>query len=95
MMPPIGYLTGGVDFSAHKAVLKPAVEEGGKVVKPEVALGWGEFVNTTIQFIIVAFCLFMVIKAMNTAKAASKRKRNPAPPNHGSRKAPDGNPRPP
>lgn len=74
MMPPIGYITGGVDFSGHKAVLKPEAMDGVKKI-PEVAIGWGEFVNTTIQFIIMAFCLFLVIKAMNTAKARFEKKK--------------------
>lgn len=71
MMPPIGVLTGGVDFADKKLVMKSAVlDSAGKVTVPEVAIGWGEFVNALINFLIVAFCLFLVIKAMNAAKKA-------------------------
>ena len=63
IMPPIGLLTGGVDFAALKLVLKPAA---GKAT--EVAIGYGVFINTIIQFLIVAFVIFMMIKAINTLK---------------------------
>jgi large conductance mechanosensitive channel len=62
MMPPIGYLTGGVDFS--KKAINLAVSEG----QAPVVIGYGEFVNAVIQFIIIAFCLFMIVKAMNSVK---------------------------
>lgn len=65
IMPPIGYLTGGVDFSQIKYVLK-AADEVAK--KPEVAINLGNFINVVIQFLIVAFCIFMVIKALNSMK---------------------------
>jgi large conductance mechanosensitive channel len=72
IMPPIGYLTGGVDFSEIKYVLK-AADEVAK--KPEVAINLGNFINVVIQFVIVAFCIFMVIKALNSMK----RKEDKAP----------------
>lgn len=68
LMPPLGYLTGGIDFADKKWVLAEAVMEGVKIVKPEVAIGYGEFLNALIQFTIVAFALFMVIKAINRLK---------------------------
>ena len=81
MMPPIGLLTGGVDFSKQALVIKEGVTNAaGVVTTPAVVIGWGEFVNTVIQFIIVAFCLFMVIKAMNNAKARFEKKKEAAPP---------------
>jgi large conductance mechanosensitive channel len=63
MMPVIGFLTGGVDFSKESFELKAAV---GDI--PAVVIGYGEFINAFIQFLIIAFCLFLVIKAMNTLK---------------------------
>jgi large conductance mechanosensitive channel len=75
MMPPIGYLTGGVDFS--KKALELAAAEGDK---PAVVVGYGEFINAIIQFTIVAFCLFMVIKAMNTVKKKEAAAAPAAPP---------------
>ncbi len=65
VMPPIGYLTGGVNFSELKAVLKEA-DPATKAA--EVAVRYGNFINTVIQFLIVAFCIFLVVKAINTLK---------------------------
>lgn|SRR5690606_1936163 len=65
IMPPIGYITGGVDFSSMKYVIQEGNEAAGVA---EVSLAYGNFINTVIQFIIVAFCIFMVIKAMNSLK---------------------------
>lgn len=75
VMPPIGMLTGGVDFKDLKLTLKDAVMEGDKVVKAAVSMNIGVFINTVIDFVIVAFAIFMVIKAMN----AMKRKKEEAP----------------
>ena len=65
IMPPIGLLIGGVDFSKWAITLKEAsVDAAGQAV-PAVAIGIGDFINTLIQFVIVAFAIFMVIKAIN------------------------------
>ena len=65
IMPPIGLLIGGVDFSRLSIVLKEAtVDAAGKEV-PAVVLAYGEFINAVIQFIIVAFAIFLVVKAIN------------------------------
>lgn len=65
IMPPIGLLIGGVDFSKLGITLKAAtVDAAGKEV-PAVVLAYGEFINAVIQFIIVAFAIFMVVKAIN------------------------------
>ena len=63
IMPPIGVLTGGVDFAALKWVLKPAA---GKVA--ETAIGYGVFINTVIQFIIIALAIFLMVKAVNSLR---------------------------
>jgi len=62
IMPPIGLLIGGIDFSAWKWVLKAAGADG----KGEVAIGIGVFLNTIIQFIIVAAAIFIVVKIINS-----------------------------
>lgn len=67
IMPPIGILTGGIDFSQHKIVMKMADAAAGT---PEVALGWGLFVNALIQFVIIGAAIFMVVKAINKAMPA-------------------------
>ena len=78
IMPPIGLITGGVDFADLKWVLKPAdvTDPAHKVA--EVAIQYGVFINTLIQFIIVAFAIFMVVKAIN--KMSRKQEDAPAPP---------------
>ena len=73
MMPPIGYLMGGVDFKDRGLTLLPKTD-----ASPGVTIQWGVFANTIIQFLIVAFCLFMVIKAMNTIM--KKKAAAPKPP---------------
>ena len=65
IMPPIGVLIGGVDFSKLAFTLKAAsVDAAGKEV-PAVLLGYGEFLNAILQFLIVAFAIFMVVKLIN------------------------------
>lgn len=73
IMPPIGLLLGGVDFSDLAITLK-AAEEG----QPAVMLKYGMFINTVIDFLIIAFAIFMVIKAMNALK--KKEEEKPAAP---------------
>ncbi len=73
VMPPIGVLTGGVDFSALKLVLKPA---DAAAKRPETAILYGAFLNTVIQFLIIAFVVFMLVRLVN----AMRRKEVEAPP---------------
>ncbi len=73
IMPPIGLLVGGIDFSNLTITLKEAVENS-----PAVVIKYGVFINTVIDFIIVAWAIFMVIKAMNSLK--KKEEAKPAPP---------------
>jgi len=65
IMPPIGYVTGGIDFKNLKFVIKPG-DPANKVA--EVAVTYGNFINTVIEFLIIAFCIFMVVKAINSLK---------------------------
>jgi large conductance mechanosensitive channel len=62
IMPPIGWLIGGIDFSDYKWVLKPA---DAVAKKAEVAIQYGLFINVLIQFFIVAAAIFLVVKAIN------------------------------
>lgn len=73
IMPPIGILLGGVDFSK----LAITIKEGSEGVEP-VLLKYGVFINTIIDFLIIAFAIFMVIKAMNSLK--KKQEEAPAAP---------------
>jgi large conductance mechanosensitive channel len=75
IMPPIGAITGGVDFKNLEIVLKEAtVDAAGKPV-PAVAIGYGVFINTVIDFVIIAFAIFMVVKLMSFAR---KKQAEPA-----------------
>ncbi len=78
IMPPIGVLTGGIDFSAMKWVLKPGDDSDPKHKIAEVAINYGTFINTIITFIIIAFAIFMVIKLMN--RLQKKQEEAPAAP---------------
>ena len=80
VMPPIGLITGGIDFSKLEWVLRadnPATE-----VIEKVAIGYGGFINTVIQFLIVAAAVFLLVKAINTARreAPAEPEAPPAPP---------------
>ena len=63
IMPPIGFLLGGVDFKNLKLVLKAATAD-----VPAVTLNYGQFINTTLDFLIVAFSIFLVVKGINRLK---------------------------
>jgi len=65
IMPLIGMITGGVDFSDLKWVLKPADASNPAHKVAEVAVQYGAFINTLIQFVIIAFAIFLVVKAIN------------------------------
>ena len=66
IMPPIGLLTGGIDFSSMRWVLKPGDENDPKHKIAEVAIGYGAFINTIITFLIIAAAIFLVVKAINS-----------------------------
>ncbi|MGO1595481.1 MAG: large-conductance mechanosensitive channel protein MscL [Sphingobacterium sp.] len=69
IMPSIGFVSGGVDFSNMKYVL----EEGNEAAEiAEVAISYGNFINVIIQFLIIAFCIFLVIKGINSFKRAEE-----------------------
>jgi large conductance mechanosensitive channel len=74
LMPPIGMLLGGVNFSDLMITLKNAVGD-----TPAVVVKYGVFINTVIDFVIVAFAIFMVIKGMNSMKKKDEE-APPAPP---------------
>ncbi len=80
LMPPIGLLMGGIDFADKNYVLKGASGEGDNAVEA-VTLNYGLFINNVITFIIVAFAVFMLVKAMNAAKREEEEApAAPAPP---------------
>jgi len=73
IMPPIGLLLGGVDFVDLAYVIKAATAD-----TPEVTISYGAFIQTVVDFLIIAFAVFMVIKGMNSLK--KKEEAKPAAP---------------
>ena len=65
IMPLISMLTGGVDFSSWKWVLKEAVMEGKEVIDPEIAVNYGNLIAVILDFTIIAFAVFCMVKVIN------------------------------
>ncbi|MDL2322632.1 large-conductance mechanosensitive channel protein MscL [Bacteroidales bacterium OttesenSCG-928-A17] len=82
IMPPIGFLLNGVDFSELKLTLQQAHTDAAGQLVPEVTLNYGLFINTIIDFTIVAFAIFLMIKGINTfhRKKTEEPAAPPAPP---------------
>lgn len=74
LMPPIGKLMGGVDFNAMKYIIQAASQDAAGKDIAEVAIYYGRFINHIITFIIVAFSIFMVVKAYNNMKKKEEAK---------------------
>jgi len=69
IMPPIGLLLGGVKFTDLKIILKdPVLDAAGAITTQAVAINYGNFIQTTVDFLIIAFAIFMMIKGMNSLK---------------------------
>ena len=86
IMPPIGWIIGGVDFKDLKVVLKDAVpeklDEAGNIVQAaaaEVTLNYGAFVQNIIDFLIIAFCVFLLVKGITALSRKKKAKEEEAP----------------
>jgi large conductance mechanosensitive channel len=80
IMPPIGLFTGGVDFSDIVWTLREATVDAAGEEVPAVVIGIGEFVNTLVQFVIVAFAIFLLVKAINRMHRKPKVEEAPAAP---------------
>lgn len=80
IMPLISMITGGLDFTAWKWVLKEAVLDAeGAVAAPEVAVNFGNLIAVIFNFIIIAFVIFCVVKAINKARTMAEKKQEEAP----------------
>ncbi len=75
IMPFFGYVTAGMDFKSLKWVLKEAVKDGDKIIKPEAAIAYGNFIQNVIDFLIIAFSIFLFVKLINKAKDKITRKK--------------------
>jgi large conductance mechanosensitive channel len=78
VMPPIGMAIGGTKFNNLKFVLKHAHKDGAGTEHPEVAIMYGNFIQTAVDFTILAFIIFVMVKAINKLKR--KEEEIPAPP---------------
>ena len=78
IMPPIGVLTGGMDFTDLKLVLKDAVKEGDQVVSEAVTINYGQFIQDVVDFLVIAFCIFLMVKGI--AALSRKKEEKPAEP---------------
>lgn len=77
LTPPLGYLTNGVDFKNLSAKLAPSTLVNGASATP-VEIKYGQFLQATFDFLIIAFCVFMIVKVMNRLK--KKEDEKPAAP---------------
>ncbi|MDI9470062.1 MAG: large-conductance mechanosensitive channel protein MscL [Bacillota bacterium] len=69
IMPPLGYLLAGVDFSHIRTVLQPATADS-----PEVAILWGNFLSAVLNFLVIAMVIFLVVKGINTMRSTLDRR---------------------
>ena len=73
LMPALGMITGQIDFSDLKIILQAAVkDEAGEIITPEVAIGYGAFINSIISFLIIALSVFILIKVIGSFKRKKK-----------------------
>ncbi len=79
MMPPLGVVIGGMDFSDLSWKMRDAVYVDGKLKTPAAVLQYGAFITTMINFIIVALAVFLLVKAINTARARFEKAKEAAP----------------
>lgn len=78
IMPPIGWLIGGVNFSDLKVTLPSVVIPGVEQMKP-ATINYGNFIQTLIDFIIIAFCVFLLVKGLNALSKKKEEEPKPAP----------------
>ena len=74
LMPEISALSGDADFTGFKWVIRQAVMDGANVVTPEIAINYGSFIQTIVDFLIIAFVIFMAIKGINKLKRKEEEK---------------------
>lgn len=78
IMPPLGLLVSGIDFTAMQLVLKEAVVENGEVVTKAVAIRYGNFMQVVLNFLIIAFAIFLLVRTINRMREQEAAKPAPA-----------------
>lgn len=79
LMPPIGVLLGGVNFSELSITIKKAIVENGETINEAVTLNYGTFIQAVMDFVIIAFAIFMVVKTMNKLQKKEEEKSKETP----------------
>ena len=80
IMPLVGALIGNVNFTTLSLTLRaPKLNEAGEIVSEAVTLNYGNFIQVTVDFLIIAFCIFLVMKGINKATSALKKAEEEAP----------------
>lgn len=80
IMPAVGLLVGGVNFTDLKITIKQAVMAGDKIVTPAVSINYGNFIQVTFDFIIIAFAVFMLVKGVNSLSKKREAESPATPP---------------
>lgn len=78
IMPPLGLLISNIDFSRLKWVIKDAVVENGTIVEQAVSINYGSFIQAIVNFLIIAFAIFLLVRTINRMREQEAAK--PAPP---------------
>lgn len=76
MMPPLSMLTNGISFSEKRIILNEAIVENGEEIAKEVAIGYGLFIETILDFTIIAATVFLVVRAMNRLKRRAQNTKD-------------------
>lgn len=79
IMPLVGVATGGMNFTDYKWVVQKAVMDGTEIIKPEVTMNWGSWIQTIVDFLIVAICIFFMVKFINQLSRKRKAEEESAP----------------
>ena len=80
LMPPFGYVLGNVDFKDLALTIRSArLNADGTVADPAIAISYGKFIQTVIDFLIIAFCVFLLVKGINRLQRARKEEPKPPP----------------
>lgn len=78
LMPPLSFMTGGAKWENKKIILKEAILVKDKISVDEIAIGYGKLFEAGIDFLIIAFTVFVIVKAMNTMKKKADDPKNKA-----------------
>lgn len=76
IMPPLSVLTGDTSLEKKSLILKEAVYENGEQVKDAIAIGYGKLIDVSIDFLIICFTIFIIVKIMNSLKTKAEDTKN-------------------